>query len=112
MITEIKAAIVLTLLLIYSFYKQYTDHLKSKKQMKEVSQFSMDIPALIIGVEGMTCEHCKTKVENGLRNQPNITNAIADTENNTVKLYGNNLELKRLGGLIVELGYVFKGKVN
>jgi len=106
------SAIILTLLLIYSFYMQYTDHLKSKKQMKEVSQFSMDIPALIIGVEGMTCEHCKTKVENGLRNQPNITNAIADTENNSVKLYGKDLDLNRIDEIVRDLGYIFKGKVN
>jgi hypothetical protein len=109
---NVGSAIVLTLLLAYSFIKQYTDHLKSKKQMKEVSQFSMDLPTMVIGVEGMTCEHCKAKVENGLLDQSNIKNAIADTEHNTVKLYGDHLNLEELSKVIKELGYTFKGKVG
>ncbi len=109
---EIGSAVVLTLLLVYSFYNQINMKLKSKKQEKEILQFSLDTPALVIGVEGMTCDHCKAKVENGLRSEPNIKNAIADTENNTVKLFGDNLEIKHLGEVVKELGYVFKGKVG
>lgn len=106
------SAIILTALVINSFIKQYRDKMKSKKKQAEMPQFTMNIPAMVIGVEGMTCEHCKAKVENGLRNQENITNAIADIEHNTVKLYGNDVDTKKIGGLIQELGYVFKGKID
>lgn len=109
---ETISAITLTLLLIYSFYIQFTNHLKTNKQMAGVTQFSMDIPTLIIGVEGMTCDHCKAKVENGLRSQSNIKNAIADTENNIVKIYGEDLDINLLGEVIKDLGYVFKGKTT
>lgn len=105
------SAIVLTLLLFYSFYIQISNYMKSRKAAQSMPEFSVDVPAMIIGVEGMTCEHCKARVENGLRNQENITQAIADIENNTVKLYGKQLDPKRLGEIVAELGYVFKGKV-
>ena len=75
-------------------------------------QFSMDMPTMVIGVEGMTCEHCKAKVENGLRNQDNITNAIADTEKNTVVLYGNNIDVNKIGESVKDLGYMFTGEIK
>lgn len=78
--------------------------------MKDTPQFSLDVPEIVIGVEGMTCMHCKARVENGLRSQPNVTNAVADIENNTVKLYGSHIDLKKMGETITALGYVFKGK--
>ena len=103
------SGVILTALLIYSFVKQYRDAVNSKKQQAQAPQYSMDIPTMVIGVEGMTCEHCKAKVENGLRSENNIKNAIADTENNTVELYGNNLDPTEIGKKIHELGYIFKG---
>ena len=107
---EIGSAIVLTLLLINSFIQQYKFKMNTKKQETKAASFSMDIPNLVINVEGMTCEHCKAKVENGLQEQENITTAIADIENNTVKIYGNNLNAGHLGKIVTGLGYTFKGK--
>ncbi len=104
------SAVILILLLINSFILQYREKMKSKKREESAPQFSIDIPAMVIGVEGMTCEHCKAKVENGLRSQDNITNAIADTESNTVKLYGASISTDKIEKVIQELGYVFKGK--
>ncbi len=103
------SAIILIALLINSFIKQYKLRMTNKKQQAETPQFAMDVPAMVIGVEGMTCEHCKAKVENGLRNEENITNAIADTENNTVRIYGNNLDSELIGKKVVDLGYIYKG---
>jgi uncharacterized protein len=106
------SAIVMTLLLIFSFYTQIIEKIKSKSQMKDTPEFSLDIPEMVIGVEGMTCAHCKARVESGLRNEPNVTNAVADIENNTVKLYGSDLDLDKLGKTIAELGYIYKGKAK
>ena len=108
---EISSAVLLTLLLINSFYQQYKDKKDSKNYKTDVPAFSLDVPAMVIGVEGMTCEHCKAKVENGLRSQKNISNAIADLENNTVKLYGSNLNLDEINKVIHDLGYSFNGKI-
>jgi uncharacterized membrane protein YraQ (UPF0718 family)/copper chaperone CopZ len=106
------SAVVLTLMLINSFYLQYKEKMMMKKQKESQPVFTVDVPAMVIGVEGMTCEHCKAKVEHGLRSQENITNAVADTENNTVKLYGENIDPERTGQLVHELGYVFKGQIT
>lgn len=108
---ENSAAIILVLLLIYSFWKQYQNSRRSKASKTATSEFSIHIPSLIIDVEGMTCEHCKAKVENGLRTMEQITNAVADTEKNQVSIYGSNLDAKLIGEKVEELGYVFKGKV-
>jgi hypothetical protein len=104
------SATILVLLLINSFRLQYQERMKSKRQKEFTPQFTVDIPTMVIQVEGMTCEHCKAKVENGLRSQDNITNAIADTEKNTVKLYGTNLDPQKIGQLVQELGYIFRGQ--
>jgi uncharacterized membrane protein YraQ (UPF0718 family)/copper chaperone CopZ len=104
------SAAILVLLLINSFRLQYQERMKSKRQKEFTPQFTVDIPTMVIQVEGMTCEHCKAKVENGLRSQDNITNAIADTEKNTVKLYGTNLDPQKIGQLVQELGYIFRGQ--
>jgi copper chaperone CopZ len=102
------SAVILTALVINSFIKQYRDKMKSKKRSPETPQFTMDVPAMLIGVDGMTCEHCKAKVENGLRDEENITNAIADIEKHTVKLYGSNLDIDRIKQRVHQLGYIFK----
>ena len=83
-----------------------------KKRAMKTPQFTMDTPALVLNVEGMTCAHCKAKVENGLKDEANITDAIADTENNTVKLYGEGIDSGRIAQKIAELGYVFKGFIR
>jgi uncharacterized membrane protein YraQ (UPF0718 family)/copper chaperone CopZ len=103
------SAVVLTLLLINSFVQQYKAKRQMKKQKEDQPQFMIDVPALVIGVEGMTCEHCKAKVENGLRGKINITNAVADIENDTVKLYGDNIDLEKTGQIVNELGYLYTG---
>jgi len=105
------SAVILTILLINSFYQQYRLKMNSKKQ-EATPQFSLETPAMVINVEGMTCDHCKAKVENGLQNQENISNAIADTDQNTVKIYGSNLDENTLEKVIKELGYIFKGKIS
>jgi len=104
------SAVIITLLLIYSFYKQINNRIMDKRNRNSDVQFNIDAPDMIIGVEGMTCEHCKAKVENGLIGDNNITHAVADTETNTVKIYGNDLDADKLDKIVTGLGYEFKGR--
>jgi len=71
----------------------------------------LEIPALKVGVEGMTCQHCKKKVEDGLMEIPGVTNVSANTETDTVDIYGNNIESNTVQKIINDLGYIFKGKL-
>ncbi len=107
---ENSTAIILVLLLAYSFWKQIKNKLQSKSSKTSSSQFSVSLPSLVIGIEGMTCAHCKAKIENGLRGMDDITDAVADTEKSQVTIYGSNLDPKLIGKKVEELGYVFKGK--
>ena len=110
---ENSTAVILVLLLIYSFWQQIKNKIRSKSSETSSAQFTVSLPSFIIGVEGMTCAHCKAKVENGLRAMEQITNAVADTEKNQVTIYGKNLDAKPklIGEKIEELGYIYKGKV-
>jgi copper chaperone CopZ len=78
---------------------------------KAKSEFSMDIPALKINVEGMTCQHCKRKVEEGLLEMDGVSTVTANPDANTVEIYGHNLKLQSIQKTVEELGYDFKGKL-
>ena len=95
-----------------SFYLQYKERMATKKHEAEAPQFSLNVPSMVVNVEGMTCEHCKAKVENGLRSESNISNAIANTETNTVSLFGENISSEQIEARIKELGYIYQGEVN
>jgi len=56
-------------------------------------------------VEGMTCNHCKTSVENGLRGKPFITEAFADPSRNLVTVRAENLQESEVRNTIEKLGY-------
>ncbi len=71
----------------------------------------MGIPEMKIAVEGMTCQHCKRKVEEGLLNMDGVSAVTANPETNTVEIYGQNLKLETIQKTIEELGYDFKGKL-
>lgn len=78
---------------------------------KAKSQFSLDIPEMKIAVEGMTCQHCKRKVEEGILNLEGVSSVTANPDSDTVEIYGQNLTLQSVQKTIEELGYEFKGKL-
>ena len=77
----------------------------------KTSELSLEIPKLKVGVEGMTCQHCKKKVEDGLMEIHGVTNVSANTETNTVDIYGKNIESSSVQKIVEELGYIFNGKL-
>jgi copper chaperone CopZ len=104
------SAILLTLLIAYYYVKQLIEKMNTSKSI-DPNGFSMEIPTLEIDVQGMTCEHCKSRVETGLKGMENIGNAIANPETNRVKIFGTNLNLEQIGQKVTDLGYIFGGKV-
>ena len=63
-------------------------------------------------VEGMTCNHCKASVENGLAKLESISEVIADPGNNKVTLQGEGLSESKVKDTVEALGYVFKGRMT
>jgi len=107
---KIISALLLAFLIAYYFVKQIIEKMKTSKSI-DPNGFSMEMPSLEIEVQGMTCEHCKSRVETGLRSFENVNNAVANPETNRVKIFGSNLRLEQIGQKITDLGYIFKGKV-
>lgn len=106
----IGSAIFLVLLLINFFIKQIINKMKPNNTF-DPAGFSMEIPVLEIKVEGMTCDHCKNRVETGLKGMENISNALVDIEKNRVKIVGKELNLEKIAQKITDMGYIFKGKI-
>jgi hypothetical protein len=62
-------------------------------------------------VEGMTCSHCEASVTKNLSKLSGIDEVFADKNTSTVKVKGNNINLKEIEKTINEIGYQFKGEV-
>jgi len=61
-------------------------------------------------VEGMTCSHCETSVQNNLLKIKGITNVVADNRAGSVQISGTNINLKEISKIVNGLGYKFKGR--
>lgn len=71
-----------------------------------------NLPYMVFSVEGMTCNHCKSTVENGVSSIENVELAEADIQNNTLKVFGNNLDPGAIEKTITRLNYIFKGQMK
>jgi len=110
---NVASTLLLIGLLLNGYIRSFIVWFKSKKKTAngESISFAVDVPALIIGVEGMTCPKCKAKVEKGISNLENVTMAIADTETGILKIYGNPPAKEIIRKKIEELGYGFKDEL-
>jgi copper ion binding protein len=61
---------------------------------------------LIIGVEGMSCNHCKNAVESEIKELDGIQNAEVNLENKNVKVtLDKDVEIEKLYEAIEEAGF-------
>jgi len=88
------------------------------KQMDQEKQERMNFSTLkyapnihVFSVEGMTCNHCKASVENGLGQMEAITEVVADPEQNRVTIQASALSDKQVKETIEKLGYHFGGRI-
>lgn len=101
-IFEIISLLLLSSLILYSFYIKYFKSKTIQKTMNDIE----------IQVEGMTCNHCSANVEKGLKSISGITNAVVDLQTKKVIVSGENISLKELENKINDLGYSFVKKNN
>ncbi len=111
---SVASALLLISLLAYGYLKLFIDWLKLRKmnKMETTLNFSVDIPAMEIGIEGMTCPKCKAKVEKGIMEIKNARLAVANVETGSLKIYGNPKNLEVVKKKIEDLGYGFKGELK
>ena len=63
-------------------------------------------------VKGMTCNHCKASVENGLRSQPSVSDVLADPARNMVTVRAEHLKETDVKRIIENLGYQYQGRLE
>jgi len=105
---SVGSAIIMTLLIAYSYLKKWLPNIKNTKKTMNTPQTNF----IKFSVEGMTCNHCKASVENALNKQEQVVSATADIQNNTVTVYGNQLDIKEIEKTITQLNYTFKGEIK
>ncbi|MCK5137262.1 MAG: permease [Bacteroidales bacterium] len=65
----------------------------------------------IFRVEGMTCNHCKVSVENGLKKNTSISEVLADPDQNRVTIQAETITDSIIQDTVEGLGYSFKGRI-
>lgn len=78
------------------------DQIKSEQMISNIHLFR---------VEGMTCDHCKANVENGLKGLPRVSEVLADPGKNLVTVEAGSITDGQVRETIEKLGYNFKGRV-
>jgi len=98
----------LLLILIINGYLQKI--LSRRRMIKESEKFSNMKIQQIYTVEGMTCNHCKASVENGLKELYQSGDVYADPANNEVRVSADGLNENDIKRKVESLGYIFKGR--
>lgn len=65
---------------------------------------------IIVNIEGMSCNHCAKRVEDGLKALDNVKSVKVNLEKkNATITYKNEINTDEIKNVINELGYEFKG---
>lgn len=105
---EITSAIVLGVLILSSFIRKSNIIPKIYTMLFSSSQSN----TITLKVSGMTCNHCKMRVEKAIRKLDKIEFVEADVNAETVKITGNELDLVQIQHEIESNGYEFHGKIS
>jgi len=106
------SAIILTILMINGLIRKYVFKPFKKSNVTNYSSTVNPIISKTILVEGMTCNHCKTTVENNLRKISGINDIHVDLKSGKVIILGDHINLALTEETISDLGYKYKGEIN
>ncbi len=79
-----------------------TDQGKANAMKKDIQLYK---------VEGMTCDHCKAKVENGLMELQGVSEVLADRTTGVVTVQAEVVSEEHIREAVSKLGYNYAGKV-
>ena len=85
---------------------------RRSKSDEKVKMEKMGTQFFTYRVEGMTCNHCKAAVENGLLKLDAISEVVADPGISQVRLQADGLSDSQVKETIEGLGYIFKGRIT
>ena len=104
---KVTSSILLILFLINGYIQKYLNH--KKINLKNV-QTENDMSEKTIVVNGMTCNHCKSNVENNLAALEGIDNIEIDLDSGKVKMTGD-IDLEEVKIIVESIGYQYDGEV-
>lgn len=104
------ASVVLGLLIVNGYIVRFfsrrregrRDLHKAKAMKDEIQKYR---------VEGMTCDHCKAKVENGLKELQGVSEVLADRTTGVVSVQAETNNEEDIRKAVGSLGYTYAGKV-
>ena len=105
---SVSSAVLLSLFIFYSFLKSFHQWFKRKTNNQKLADMKY-LDDISIGVDGMTCQKCKAKIEAGLNSLDGVAIVDADVEAKSVSIKGEHLDLKKIENKVTEMGYSFKG---
>jgi copper chaperone CopZ len=82
-----------------------------KQERMNLSDLKYNPDIHVFSVEGMTCNHCKANVENGLGQMDKVTEVVADPDQNKVTIQASGLSEQEVKEIVEKLGYNFGGRV-
>lgn len=108
---QISSAIILSSLIVYGLFIKYTPLLSALniKNTTPISNINMATQFKEFKVEGMSCNHCKTTVENNLLKVSGIKSAKADIQTGKVIVEGLGIDSDTIKKTITSLGYRYLG---
>ncbi len=101
------SGIVLILLIINGYIQKY---LSRKSIVQKSNEFSNMKTIQVYTVEGMTCNHCKATVENGIRSLDEKGEIFADPAHNELRIAAGTVPESEIKKKVESLGYIFKGR--
>ncbi len=101
------SAVALVLLIINGTIRKFLERRANKQKTDKT--FDMK-KTQIYAVEGMTCNHCKASVENGIREIDKDLDIFADPSGNELHISGGEPAEEEVKRKVESLGYIFKGK--
>lgn len=101
---------LLVLLIVNGYVIRLLSSWKERKKDKEKAS-TMKRNIITYRVEGMTCDHCKATVENGLKDMQGVSEVLADRNNMEVRIQAESVSDDQIKERVEKLGYSFGGRL-
>lgn len=101
---------ILALLIMNGYLMKLLSNQKERRRDREKAN-NIKKNILQYRVEGMTCDHCKATVEQGLKDLQGVSEVMADLASNLVTVQAAEITDNQIKDTIENLGYRFKGRV-
>ncbi|MFW5657781.1 MAG: permease, partial [Bacteroidota bacterium] len=106
---KIGSSILFTGLILNVFVQQWLSKRKKKKDINDVIKVK-NMSKIVVGVKGMTCNHCKMNVENNLKKTLGIEAIDADINNGVVTIDAESVDYEKIKETVEGIGYTYTGK--